>query len=294
MGRKKLDIAYMNDDKRRIVTFNKRRAGILKKAHEISTLTGCGIILCITEEKNMIKAREYLQRYTCLTDALEALRTEGLPDHAPTRDDTQSCSFPHEEYMDALARQDGIRLMEIVSLMEKQAPLTRRSPSPIYSSLYADEMSQIKDLAASKEIGEISEDDIEEPADHIGTVEYFSHPYDLMCVAHALYPAQPPHIIYNTDTAVLPIQYSSTESATEVKCDETIVQTKKERTSSKRAYKDINDQGLSDTSTTKQIPSVKQEPRITIRDCESYTPDKRPLKKRRLSVSACKLQEQSC
>ena len=47
MGRKKLEIQSIEDDKIRRVMFKKRRVGVLKKAMELSVLTGCEISLSI-------------------------------------------------------------------------------------------------------------------------------------------------------------------------------------------------------------------------------------------------------
>ena len=45
MGRKKISIQYIDDDKIRHVTLKKRRLGLLKKAMQLSKLTGAKIQL---------------------------------------------------------------------------------------------------------------------------------------------------------------------------------------------------------------------------------------------------------
>ena len=45
MGRKKIQIAKISDERDRRVTFKKRRIGLLKKAIQLSTLTDCQIVL---------------------------------------------------------------------------------------------------------------------------------------------------------------------------------------------------------------------------------------------------------
>ena len=45
MGRKKIDIEHILDDRIRRVTFKKRRVGLLKKAMQLSKLTGAQVQL---------------------------------------------------------------------------------------------------------------------------------------------------------------------------------------------------------------------------------------------------------
>ncbi|CAM4889983.1 unnamed protein product [Rotaria socialis] len=47
MGRKKINITWINDDRTRQVTFTKRKFGLMKKAYELSVLCGCEIALMI-------------------------------------------------------------------------------------------------------------------------------------------------------------------------------------------------------------------------------------------------------
>lgn len=51
MGRKKIDIKYITDDKRRNSTFYKRRNGLLKKAKELATLAGVKVYFKIEDGK---------------------------------------------------------------------------------------------------------------------------------------------------------------------------------------------------------------------------------------------------
>ena len=50
VGRKKIDINYIKDDKLRIVTNSKRKKGLIKKAMEISLLCGTDIVLIIHDQ----------------------------------------------------------------------------------------------------------------------------------------------------------------------------------------------------------------------------------------------------
>ena len=47
MGRKKINISRINDERTRQVTFTKRKFGLMKKAYELSVLCGCEIALMI-------------------------------------------------------------------------------------------------------------------------------------------------------------------------------------------------------------------------------------------------------
>ena len=47
MGRKKINITRINDERTRQVTFTKRKFGLMKKAYELSVLCGCEIALII-------------------------------------------------------------------------------------------------------------------------------------------------------------------------------------------------------------------------------------------------------
>lgn len=49
-GRRKIPIKYIEDKYRRTVTFSKRKAGIMKKAFEIATLTGGQVLLVLASE----------------------------------------------------------------------------------------------------------------------------------------------------------------------------------------------------------------------------------------------------
>ena len=47
MGRKKINITRISDERTRQVTFTKRKFGLMKKAYELSVLCGCEIALMI-------------------------------------------------------------------------------------------------------------------------------------------------------------------------------------------------------------------------------------------------------
>merc|ERR1740130_2070127 len=53
-GRRKIEIEYIKDKIRRHITFSKRKAGISKKAYELSRLTGAQVLLLISSERGQI------------------------------------------------------------------------------------------------------------------------------------------------------------------------------------------------------------------------------------------------
>lgn len=67
-GRRKIRIEYIEDKSRRHITFSKRKAGIMKKAYELSTLTGTQVLLLVASETGHV--------YTFATPKLQPLITK--------------------------------------------------------------------------------------------------------------------------------------------------------------------------------------------------------------------------
>ncbi|KAJ3187184.1 hypothetical protein HDU85_007222 [Gaertneriomyces sp. JEL0708] len=67
-GRRKIKIEYIDDKSRRHITFSKRKAGIMKKAYELSTLTGTQVLLLVASETGHV--------YTFATPKLQPLITK--------------------------------------------------------------------------------------------------------------------------------------------------------------------------------------------------------------------------
>ncbi|CAO3670651.1 unnamed protein product [Rhizopus stolonifer] len=67
-GRRKIKIEYIHDKSRRHITFSKRKAGIMKKAYELSTLTGTQVLLLVVSETGLV--------YTFTTPKLQPLVTK--------------------------------------------------------------------------------------------------------------------------------------------------------------------------------------------------------------------------
>lgn len=93
-GRRKIKIEYIQDKSRRHITFSKRKAGIMKKAYELSTLTGTQVLLLVVSETGLV--------YTFTTPKLQPLvtKTEGknlIQSCLNTPDETKEDSVAPEE-----------------------------------------------------------------------------------------------------------------------------------------------------------------------------------------------------
>ncbi|XP_042176308.1 myocyte-specific enhancer factor 2C isoform X2 [Oncorhynchus tshawytscha] len=115
MGRKKIQITRIMDERNRQVTFTKRKFGLMKKAYELSVLCDCEIALIIFNSTNklfqyastdmdkvLLKYTEYNEPHESRTnsDIVETLRKKGLngcdsPD--PDADDSIGHSPESEE-----------------------------------------------------------------------------------------------------------------------------------------------------------------------------------------------------
>ncbi|CDH56377.1 mads box transcription factor mcm1 [Lichtheimia corymbifera JMRC:FSU:9682] len=67
-GRRKIKIEYIQDKSKRHITFSKRKAGLMKKAYELSTLTGTQVLLLVVSETGLV--------YTFTTPKLQPLVTK--------------------------------------------------------------------------------------------------------------------------------------------------------------------------------------------------------------------------
>lgn len=66
--RRKIEIKFIPDKSRRHITFSKRKAGIMKKAYELSVLTGTQVLLLVVSETGLV--------YTFTTPKLQPLVTK--------------------------------------------------------------------------------------------------------------------------------------------------------------------------------------------------------------------------
>uniref|UniRef100_A0A6I8MXA5 Myocyte enhancer factor 2D n=1 Tax=Ornithorhynchus anatinus TaxID=9258 RepID=A0A6I8MXA5_ORNAN len=93
MGRKKIQIQRITDERNRQVTFTKRKFGLMKKAYELSVLCDCEIALIIFNHSNklfqyastdmdkvLLKYTEYNEPHESRTntDIIETLRKKGF------------------------------------------------------------------------------------------------------------------------------------------------------------------------------------------------------------------------
>ncbi|XP_027884848.1 myocyte enhancer factor 2aa isoform X9 [Xiphophorus couchianus] len=112
MGRKKIQITRIMDERNRQVTFTKRKFGLMKKAYELSVLCDCEIALIIFNSSNklfqyastdmdkvLLKYTEYNEPHESRTnsDIVEKLRNKGQNDCASP--DADDC-FGHSPLMD--------------------------------------------------------------------------------------------------------------------------------------------------------------------------------------------------
>ncbi|KAI9299154.1 SRF-TF-domain-containing protein, partial [Neoconidiobolus thromboides FSU 785] len=67
-NKRKIKIEYIKDKSRRHITFSKRKAGIMKKAYELSVLTGTQVLLLVVSETGLV--------YTFTTPKLQPIVTK--------------------------------------------------------------------------------------------------------------------------------------------------------------------------------------------------------------------------
>ncbi|XP_076880949.1 myocyte-specific enhancer factor 2A-like isoform X2 [Brachyhypopomus gauderio] len=113
MGRKKIQIARITDERNRQVTFTKRKFGLMKKAYELSVLCDCEIALIIFNSSNklfqyastdmdkvLLKYTEYSEPHESRTngDIMEALnKKEQRGCESPETDASSYVLMPHAE-----------------------------------------------------------------------------------------------------------------------------------------------------------------------------------------------------
>lgn len=84
-GRVKIKMEFIENKIRRYTTFSKRKTGIMKKAYELSTLTGTQVMLLVASETGHV--------YTFATDKLQPMITSEIGKNL-----IQSClSYPQDE-----------------------------------------------------------------------------------------------------------------------------------------------------------------------------------------------------
>mmetsp|Transcript_11185 Transcript_11185/g.19086 ORF Transcript_11185/g.19086 Transcript_11185/m.19086 type:complete len:149 (-) Transcript_11185:134-580(-) len=76
-GRRKIKIEFIPDKSRRQITFSKRKAGLMKKAYELTTLTGTQALLLVASETGHVYtfATPKLQPFVTLPEGKNLIQT---------------------------------------------------------------------------------------------------------------------------------------------------------------------------------------------------------------------------
>nr|XP_029514193.1 myocyte-specific enhancer factor 2D homolog isoform X5 [Oncorhynchus nerka] len=143
MGRKKIQIQRITDERNRQVTFTKRKFGLMKKAYELSVLCDCEIALIIFNHSNklfqyastdmdkvLLKYTEYNEPHESRTNAdiIETLRKKGF----------SGCESPEPEGEDSidqsLLNDDKYRkTTEDLDILFKRYGVSSSVPPPTFS-----------------------------------------------------------------------------------------------------------------------------------------------------------------
>uniref|UniRef100_A0AAY5EUU8 MADS-box domain-containing protein n=1 Tax=Electrophorus electricus TaxID=8005 RepID=A0AAY5EUU8_ELEEL len=154
MGRKKIQIQRITDERNRQVTFTKRKFGLMKKAYELSVLCDCEIALIIFNHSNklfqyastdmdkvLLKYTEYNEPHESRTNAdiIETLRKKGFNgcnspepdgddsiDQSPLQDD----KYRKSEELDILFKRYGSAVPAPTFSMPVTVPVSNQSPLP--------------------------------------------------------------------------------------------------------------------------------------------------------------------
>ncbi|KAF9987879.1 transcription factor of the MADS box [Modicella reniformis] len=146
-GRRKIKIEYIEDKSRRHITFSKRKSGIMKKAYELSTLTGTQVLLLVVSEtglvytfttpklqplvtkaegKNLIQACLHAPDKEATPDRYTAPEQEGSPGAESEDDRDENSSSPPQPSPQQQQQQQG---------SSQQPPsMSQNQPPPPYSS----------------------------------------------------------------------------------------------------------------------------------------------------------------
>uniref|UniRef100_H3DJH5 Myocyte enhancer factor 2D n=1 Tax=Tetraodon nigroviridis TaxID=99883 RepID=H3DJH5_TETNG len=149
MGRKKIQIQRITDERNKQVTFTKRKFGLMKKAYELSVLCDCEIALIIFNHANklfqyastdmdkvLLKYTEYNEPHESRTNAdiIETLRKKGFngcDSPEPDGEDSIDQSPPHDDkYRILSSSEDSYYQM----FQSTAAPQTFSMPVTVQSS----------------------------------------------------------------------------------------------------------------------------------------------------------------
>ncbi|XP_012166408.1 myocyte-specific enhancer factor 2 isoform X4 [Bombus vosnesenskii] len=108
MGRKKIQISRITDERNRQVTFNKRKFGVMKKAYELSVLCDCEIALIIFSSSNKLyqyastDMDKVLLKYTEYNEPHESLTNKNIIEAMGQSNYTLPVSVPVNSYGESL------------------------------------------------------------------------------------------------------------------------------------------------------------------------------------------------
>lgn len=148
MGRKKIQISRITDERNRQVTFNKRKFGVMKKAYELSVLCDCEIALIIFSSSNklyqyastdmdkvLLKYTEYNEPHESLTNKniIEALNKKEHKNGACSPDspepDTEYTLTPRTEAKYSKIDEEFQMMMQRSQLNGSRVPMSQSSYS---------------------------------------------------------------------------------------------------------------------------------------------------------------------
>merc|ERR1712166_1546414 len=135
VGRRKINIEFIEDKSRRHITFSKRKSGIMKKAYELSALTGTQVLLLVASETGHV--------YTYATEKLQPLiqKPEGknliqtclsAPDNVPTSDAGKSTAqqVTDAQYAAMAAAANAAQQAAAADRPAKQRKVNTGQPAP--------------------------------------------------------------------------------------------------------------------------------------------------------------------
>uniref|UniRef100_A0A8C5N907 Myocyte-specific enhancer factor 2D homolog n=1 Tax=Gouania willdenowi TaxID=441366 RepID=A0A8C5N907_GOUWI len=155
MGRKKIQIQRITDERNRQVTFTKRKFGLMKKAYELSVLCDCEIALIIFNHSNklfqyastdmdkvLLKYTEYNEPHESRTNAdiIETLRKKGFNgcnSPEPDGDDSIDQSPLNDrktEDLDSLFKRYGSTVQQPTFSMPVTVPVTNQNAATLQFS----------------------------------------------------------------------------------------------------------------------------------------------------------------
>ncbi|KAH3767125.1 solute carrier family 35 member F6 [Pelomyxa schiedti] len=167
LGRRKINIEFIEDKSRRHITFSKRKAGIMKKAYELSTLTGTQVLLLVASETGHVytfatpklqplitkpEGKQMIQG--CLNSAVDAPGSPGgreSPPTTPTPPPASKCtSVPRTS-----SAASGTPSPESVPKQEhhhRQAPMPQTQPQPSPQQQQLQQLQQLQQQQLAQQL----------------------------------------------------------------------------------------------------------------------------------------------